>query len=178
MVPDNPRLMPLNVGDYLRDTGHLTAEQHGIYFLLLMAMWAQGGVLPNKPQTLSRIAKLTPRRWAKQAPVILPYFHGDSSWLVQKRLANELRKSRGFIESARQSGKAGNDAKALGRQQFAFEGLGGGAVKPSRNRIESKKESLADSQSAMRARARGGPQPLSAELRAIIRGMHLEEGES
>ena len=31
--------MPVYIGDYLRDTQDLSAEEHGVYFLLLMHYW-------------------------------------------------------------------------------------------------------------------------------------------
>jgi uncharacterized protein YdaU (DUF1376 family) len=46
---------PLYHGDYLRDTGDLSAAEHGAYLLLLMRFFAQGP-LPNDIDRLCRIA--------------------------------------------------------------------------------------------------------------------------
>jgi uncharacterized protein YdaU (DUF1376 family) len=38
--------LPLYTGDYLRDTRHLTTEEHGAYVLMLMHCWDQKGPVP------------------------------------------------------------------------------------------------------------------------------------
>jgi uncharacterized protein YdaU (DUF1376 family) len=38
--------MPFYVADYLGDTGHLTWEEHGVYFLAIIHYWQTGKPLP------------------------------------------------------------------------------------------------------------------------------------
>ena len=59
--------MPLYVGDYLGDTGHLTTAQHGAYLLLMMHYWRKGE-LPDDDRQLSKITKLPLRTWARLSP--------------------------------------------------------------------------------------------------------------
>jgi uncharacterized protein YdaU (DUF1376 family) len=56
--------MPLYVSDYLADTGHLSALEHGAYLLLIMNYW-KDGVLPSDEGMIRRLAKLTSEQWAE-----------------------------------------------------------------------------------------------------------------
>lgn len=80
--------MPLNVGDYLADTGHLTTTQHGAYLLLLMHYWRKRE-LPDDDKQLAAIAKLPLRIWLDVKETIQAFFH--DGW-KHKRVEAELQK--------------------------------------------------------------------------------------
>ena len=65
--------MPLYVGDYLGDTGHLTTAQHGAYLLLMMHYWRKGE-LPDDDRQLSKITKLPLRTWCEYRPTLQDFF--------------------------------------------------------------------------------------------------------
>ena len=54
------------MGDYLKDTMHLTTEQHGAYLLLLMECWTQGRI-PTDLQGQAVIVRMSVYRWKKSA---------------------------------------------------------------------------------------------------------------
>lgn len=105
--------MQLYVGDYLKDTRHLTAEQHGAYLLLLMSMWAHGGELPSDPKKLARLASCTPARWAKIEADVLEFFEVDGDVITQSRLRNELKKALEKSIIRAEAGMRGGKAKSL-----------------------------------------------------------------
>jgi len=98
MTSDDRKLegwMPLLVEKYKRDTEHLTTEQHGAYFLLLMAGWQREGLLPDNDGQLAAIAHLTPSRWRAHRSVLRPFFSPDGAGnLVQKRLLIEVERAK------------------------------------------------------------------------------------
>jgi len=105
--------MQLYVGDYLRDTRHLTAEQHGAYLLLLMAAWNAGGKLPNDPRKLARLAACTPSRWAKIADDLMEFFEVDGDHITNRRLSLELKKASEKSIKRAEAGTRGGQATAL-----------------------------------------------------------------
>jgi uncharacterized protein YdaU (DUF1376 family) len=107
--------MPLWIGKHHSHTQLLTnGEQHGCYLLLLMAMWANSGWLPNDPRKLAWIAKVPLKRWKQFiAPALEHLFvkvslqEGD---IIQSpQLIEQLQKSR----DRRKKNKASADARWL-----------------------------------------------------------------
>ena len=91
--------MKLWIGDYLADTAMLSMEQSGAYLHLLMAMWTNGGWLPNEPKKLAGICRMSRLRWEREiAPALDQFFiriEMPSGDIIQnKRLQKELKKSR------------------------------------------------------------------------------------
>jgi len=105
--------MKLYVGDYLADTGHLTATEHGAYLLLLMTMWRSRGSLANDDRALCRIAKMTVGQWAKSRDTLMAFFEVDEGRVTQRRLTTELQSYQTKLSKLSDSGRSGGYAKAL-----------------------------------------------------------------
>ena len=99
--------MPLFIGDYLGDTSHLTTEEHGAYLLLLMRYWQQGHGLPDDDHELATITRLSRYKWKKVRPKIEKFFVKESGILVQKRVEQELEKSRAISKARAEAGAKG-----------------------------------------------------------------------
>ncbi len=105
--------MPFYVADYLADTGHLSAAEHGAYLLLIMHYW-QNGKLPAEPHRLARIARMTPDEWDAAADAVGEFF--DDGWR-HERIERELQKAADVSEKAKKKaakrwGNAAADAAA------------------------------------------------------------------
>ncbi|TAV98485.1 DUF1376 domain-containing protein [Rhizobium ruizarguesonis] len=93
----NRAWMPLHIADYLADTGHLTATEHGAYLLLIMHYW-QNGSLPENERVIARIAKLSPEQWDESREMLAMLF--GPGW-THKRIDAELSKADEIIEKRR-----------------------------------------------------------------------------
>lgn len=106
--------MPLYIGDYYRDTRHLTTLQHGAYILLIMEYWVKGE-LPKSPQDLRKICNLSYHQWRTNSLAIASFFTPD--WR-HARIERELQK-----------------AKEISLKRAVY-GAKGGRISHGRNNIE------------------------------------------
>jgi uncharacterized protein YdaU (DUF1376 family) len=86
--------MQLYVSDYLADTAHLTAQQHGAYMLLLMNYWQRGKALDNSNERLSHVARLSPEEWAEAKPTLEEFFIIEDNVWTHARVEDDLAKIR------------------------------------------------------------------------------------
>lgn len=98
----NRAWMPLHIADYLADTGHLTATEHGAYLLMIMHYWQNGG-LPENERVIARIAKLTAEQWEDSRDILAMLF--GPGW-SHKRIDAELSKADEIIEKRRSAASA------------------------------------------------------------------------
>jgi uncharacterized protein YdaU (DUF1376 family) len=106
--------MPLYVGDYLGDTGHLTTMQHGAYLLLMMHYWRKGE-LPDDDRQLSKIAKLPLRTWCEYRATLQDFFY--DGW-KHKRIDAELEKMMRVSAKRAIAGQKGGIGSALARMKL------------------------------------------------------------
>ena len=95
--------MPLYVGDYVGDTGHLTTVQHGAYLLLMMHYWRKGE-LPDDDRQLRKIAKLPLKTWCQYRATLQDFFY--EGW-KHKRIDAELAKMMRVSEKRAIAGQKG-----------------------------------------------------------------------
>lgn len=106
----NRAWMPLHITDYLADTGHLNAAEHGAYLMLIMHYW-QNGALPADERLLARLARMSKPEWEESRDVLAMLF--GPGW-THKRIDAELAKADEIIEKRRNA--------ALGRHAKSKEG--------------------------------------------------------
>ena len=100
--------MPLWIGDYLRDTQHLSYDLHGPYLLILMAYWTTGRPFADD-DSMAAITRMG-TKWKKAKPVLMRFFTVADGRLHHKRVEKELKDARE------------HKAKAVERAKKAAEG--------------------------------------------------------
>lgn len=100
--------MPLYVADYLADTGHLSAAQHGAYMLLIMHYWAKGG-LPDDDAKLCRIARMERDEWEDSRDTLAEFF--KDGWR-HERIEKELADAQSAYERRAAAGRKGGSSNA------------------------------------------------------------------
>lgn len=103
----NPTMwMPLYIGDYLANTMHLSAEEHGAYLLLIMHYW-QHGPIKNDQKTIKNIAKIS----FKKCDRILQFFEEKDGYLIHTRIEDEKAKAIELKEKQRKRTEAATAAR-------------------------------------------------------------------
>lgn len=116
--------MPLYIGDYLRDTAHLSGAEHGAYLLLLMHAWTHDGGLPTDPEKLRRIARMDGDEWDAAGSSVTPFFIEVDGVLRNKRLDLEIERAKGMRKQRQDAGISSAEARKRNRQsnETATEG--------------------------------------------------------
>lgn len=123
--------LPFWTDAYLADTKHLTTEEHGAYFLLLVHAWRMHDCsLPDDDMMLARHAGLSAAKWKAAKPIVMAFWSLDKRrqrW-VQKRLKKERAKAVEKVRKAKdsaasrwnktKSGDANADANASSKQSY------------------------------------------------------------
>lgn len=107
--------MPLWIADYLADTMHLTARQHGEYMLLLMYSWKQNKSLPADDRSLRQIARATDEEWQEDKSVVMAFFDRSDDGFRQDRLERERAKAVVRYNAQAAKSAAGVAARAANR---------------------------------------------------------------
>lgn len=98
--------IPIYVADYLADTAHLSAAEHGAYLLLIMNYWQRGKPLPAADDRLARIARMSNEEWAASKATLAEFFEEiDGEW-THARIERDLDGVKSKSDKARSAGKA------------------------------------------------------------------------
>lgn len=115
--------MKLYWGDYLKDTSHLTARQHGVYLLLMGHYFSTGKPLPSDLKKIARIARLSDIEADEDLPVVLEFFKLEQDGRYHhKRVDEELANAAQQAKKRRERAQKGAAAR-WGKDQHPGEML-------------------------------------------------------
>ncbi|WP_133253903.1 DUF1376 domain-containing protein [Escherichia coli] len=108
--------MQLYIADYLADTMHLSAEEHGAYLLLMFNYWQTGKPIPKN--RLAKISRLTNERWADVEPSLREFFCDNSDEWVHLRIEEDLASVREKLTKKSAAGKASVQARRSRKEAY------------------------------------------------------------
>lgn len=101
-----------HLGDYAKDTGHLSLAEHGAYRMLLDHYYATEKALPQNPATVARICRATSRQEREAVESVLSqFFTLNNTGYSHKRVEQELENNRRLRERNLENGKRGGRPK-------------------------------------------------------------------
>lgn len=124
---------PHHIGDYLKDTAHLTMIEDGAYRRLIDLYYLHEQALPCEKRQVYRLARAATPAERKAIDTILDeYFsHGEDGWM-HRRCEEELSRSRGKTEGGDTKRENEKERQRRHRQRRAdlFEALRGHGITP------------------------------------------------
>jgi uncharacterized protein YdaU (DUF1376 family) len=106
--------MQLYVADYLADTAHLTAAQHGAYLLLIFNYWQRGKPLNNSNERLANVARMSNEEWICARPILEEFFEVDGDEWMHMRIEHDLHTVNSKSGKASKAGKASAARRSSG----------------------------------------------------------------
>jgi uncharacterized protein YdaU (DUF1376 family) len=89
------------IGDFQRDTGHMSLTQRGAYLCLMHHYYATEKPLPNDHAALCRIAGAIDKAEREAVRVVMGIFEAVDSGLMHKRIEAELQKAGAVADTNR-----------------------------------------------------------------------------
>jgi uncharacterized protein YdaU (DUF1376 family) len=102
---------PFYVGDYLADTMHLSASEHGSYLLILFAYYKNQGPLPDDDKRLANIARVSVTDWQATRLAIASFFKIESGFWIHSRADFEIKRRKSAQVARQEAAKATNEAR-------------------------------------------------------------------
>lgn len=107
-MSNKPAALPIFGDAYLADTMHLSLEEHGAYFLLMLAAWRSPTCsLPDDDAKLARICRCSTKRFKGIRDNVLEMWDLTSEGWVQKR----LKKERDYVSAKSAHNKRAAEAR-------------------------------------------------------------------
>ncbi|QZA71285.1 hypothetical protein AH02_42 [Pseudomonas phage AH02] len=101
--------------DYLADTAHLNAAQHGAYLLLIMNYWQTGAPLKDSNVRLANVARMSQQEWIETREMLEEFFEiKDGEW-IHHRIERDLSGVYSKSKNASMAGKASAEARRIKR---------------------------------------------------------------
>lgn len=161
-----------HLGDYARDTAHLSLLEHGVYTLLLDRYYATEAGIPDAQKYRLARARSEDERAAVDAVLAEFFALADGVW-TQGRVEGEIEKANARITAARENGRRGGRPKGSGSREGTQQEPGGFSV-GSENETQSKALQTPDSiHQAGNVASASAPADADARTRPVIVDMAI-----
>ncbi len=107
------------IGDYQRDTGHLSLTEHGAYRLMLDIFYATARPLPKDKKTLYRLLRAASRSEREAIDSVTEQFwRAEEDGLVNHRATLEIEKAEKQAQTNRQIARVREERRRLKRSEI------------------------------------------------------------